>query len=43
MIAVVSRAGPHLKVPEWEQELSAGAGAMNLVTAATRSATAPTG
>ena len=34
VIAVVSRAGPHAKIPEWEQELSAGAAAMNLVTAA---------
>ena len=34
MIAVVSRAGPHVKIPEWEQELSAGAAAMNLVIAA---------
>ena len=34
MIAVVSRAAPHVKIPEWEQVLSAGAAAMNLVTAA---------
>jgi nitroreductase len=34
VIAVVSRAGPHAKIPEWEQQLSAGAAAMNLVTAA---------
>ena len=34
VIAVVSRAGPHVKIPEWEQELSAGAACMNLVTAA---------
>ena len=34
VIAVVSRAAPHVKIPEWEQELSAGAAAMNLVTAA---------
>lgn len=34
VVAVVSRAGPHLKIPEWEQQLSAGAAAMNLVTAA---------
>ena len=34
VIAVVSRAGPHVKIPEWEQELSAGAAAMNLVHAA---------
>jgi len=30
----VSRAGPHVKIPEWEQELSAGASAMSLVFAA---------
>jgi nitroreductase len=34
VIAVVSRAGPHVKIPEWEQILSAGAATMNLVTAA---------
>jgi nitroreductase len=34
VIAVVSRAAPHEKIPEWEQVLSAGAAAMNLVTAA---------
>jgi nitroreductase len=34
VIAVVSKAGPHAKIPEWEQVLSAGAAAMNLVTAA---------
>jgi nitroreductase len=34
VIAVVSRAGPHVKIPEWEQELSAGASAMTLVIAA---------
>ena len=34
VIAVVSRAAPHVKIPEWEQQLSAGASAMNLVTAA---------
>lgn len=34
VIAVVSRAAPHAKIPEWEQQLSAGASAMNLVTAA---------
>ncbi len=34
VIAVVSRAGPHVKIPEWEQELSAGASAMSLVLAA---------
>ena len=34
VIAVVSRAAPHVKIPEWEQVLSAGAVCMNLVTAA---------
>jgi nitroreductase len=34
VIAVVSRAGPHVKIPEWEQILSAGAAAMSLVFAA---------
>ena len=34
VIAVVSRAGQHVKIPEWEQVLSAGAAAMNLVMAA---------
>ncbi|HUI97537.1 MAG TPA: nitroreductase [Xanthobacteraceae bacterium] len=34
VIAVVSRAMPHVKIPEWEQVLSAGAAAMSLVFAA---------
>ena len=34
VVAVVSRAAPHVKIPEWEQQLSAGAAAMNLVNAA---------
>jgi nitroreductase len=34
VIAVVSRAAPHVKIPEWEQVLSSGAAAMNLVVAA---------
>jgi nitroreductase len=34
VIAVVSRAAPHPKIPEWEQVLSAGASAMTLVMAA---------
>ncbi len=34
VIAVVSRAAPHAKIPEWEQELSAGAATMSLVMAA---------
>ena len=33
VIAVVSRAGAHIKIPEWEQVLSAGAAAMSLVMA----------
>jgi nitroreductase len=35
VIAVVSFTRPHPKVPPWEQQLSAGASAMNIVTAAT--------
>jgi nitroreductase len=34
VVAVVSRAAPHVKIPEYEQLLSAGAAAMNLVHAA---------
>jgi nitroreductase len=34
VVAVVSRAAPHVKIPEWEQQLSAGAAAMALVMAA---------
>ena len=34
VIGVVSRAAPHVKIPEWEQVLSAGAAAMSLVIAA---------
>jgi nitroreductase len=34
VVAVVSRAGPHVKIPEWEQVLSAGAAAMSLVLSA---------
>jgi nitroreductase len=34
VVAVVSRAGEHVKIPEWEQVLSAGAAAMSLVMAA---------
>jgi nitroreductase len=34
VIAVVSFIKPHPKVPPWEQELSAGASCMNIVTAA---------
>lgn len=35
VIAVVSTARPHAKIPDWEQQLSAGAVCMNLLTAAT--------
>jgi nitroreductase len=35
VIGVVSFTRPHPKVPAWEQELSAGASVMNIVTAAT--------
>ena len=34
VVAVVSRAAPHAKIPEWEQILSAGAVSMALTTAA---------
>jgi nitroreductase len=34
VIAVVSRAGPHVKIPEWEQIMSAGAVCLNMVIAA---------
>jgi nitroreductase len=34
VVAVVSRAAPHVKIPEWEQTLSAGAACMNLTIAA---------
>lgn len=34
VIAVVSRAGTHVKIPEWEQLMSAGASTMSLVIAA---------
>jgi nitroreductase len=33
VVAVVSRASPHPKIPEWEQILSAGAACQNLVIA----------
>lgn len=35
VLAVVSRAGPHVKIPEWEQVLSAGAVCQNILVAAT--------
>ena len=34
VVAVVSRAAPHVKIPEWEQVLSAGAVCMSLTIAA---------
>ncbi|MCY0095093.1 nitroreductase family protein [Hoeflea ulvae] len=34
VIAVISRAAPHVKIPEWEQVLSAGAVCLNLLMAA---------
>jgi nitroreductase len=34
VVAVVSRAAPHVKIPEWEQVMSAGAAATSLVFAA---------
>ncbi len=35
VVAVVSKAAPHPKIPEWEQVLSAGNAAMSVVMAAT--------
>ncbi len=35
VVAVVSRVTPHVKIPDWEQELSAGAVCMNVLNAAT--------
>lgn len=34
VIGVISKAGPHLKIPEWEQLMSAGAVCLNLLMAA---------
>jgi nitroreductase len=34
VIGIISRAGQHVKIPEWEQLLSAGAAAQNLLIAA---------
>jgi nitroreductase len=34
VVGVVSRATPHVKIPEWEQQLSAGAVCMSLVISA---------
>ncbi len=35
VVGVVSRAAPHVKIPQWEQQLSAGAVCMALTVAAT--------
>jgi nitroreductase len=34
VVGIVSRAAPHVKIPEWEQVLSAGAVCMNTIVAA---------
>ncbi|MGO8141146.1 hypothetical protein AB9F34_34785, partial [Rhizobium leguminosarum] len=34
VVAVVSKAGPHIKIPEWEQMMSAGALCFNVILAA---------
>ncbi|MEF2073624.1 nitroreductase [Consotaella sp. CSK11QG-6] len=34
VVGVISTAKPHVKIPEWEQQLSGAAAAMNLTTAA---------
>jgi nitroreductase len=34
VVGVVSRAAPHVKIPEWEQILSAGAACMSMIVAA---------
>ncbi|UWU15972.1 nitroreductase [Rhizobium sullae] len=34
VVAVVSKAGPHLKIPEWEQIMSAGAVCLNIIFSA---------
>lgn len=34
VVAVVSKAGPHIKIPEWEQLMSAGALCLNIIFAA---------
>ena len=34
VVAVVSKAGPHIKIPEWEQLMSAGALCLNVILAA---------
>lgn len=33
VVAVISKAGPHVKIPEWEQVMSAGAVCLNLLMA----------
>ena len=43
VIGIVSFTRPHPKVPPWEQELSAGASAMNIVRRRPRSAMVPAG
>ncbi|ANK91752.1 MULTISPECIES: nitroreductase family protein [Rhizobium] len=37
VVAVVSKAGPHIKIPEWEQLMSAGALCFNVILAANAS------
>ncbi|MBB2794724.1 UNVERIFIED_ORG: nitroreductase [Rhizobium pisi] len=34
VVAVVSKAGPHIKIPEWEQLMSAGALCLNVILSA---------
>ncbi len=34
VVAVVSKSGPHMKIPEWEQLMSAGAVCLNIIFAA---------
>ncbi|OWW01716.1 NAD(P)H nitroreductase [Rhizobium sp. R72] len=34
VVAVVSKSGPHIKIPEWEQLMSAGAVCLNIIFAA---------
>ncbi|MBY2917331.1 nitroreductase [Rhizobium leguminosarum] len=34
VVAIVSKAGPHIKIPEWEQLMSAGALCFNVILAA---------
>lgn len=34
VVAIVSKAGPHIKIPEWEQLMSAGALCLNVILAA---------